>query len=76
MSTVSTLVLLFVGVLAFAGNLFYRFLILYVRHRDGEEINWWWEMIAIFGVPLIILLAIAEIMYILGWFSPADKHFY
>jgi hypothetical protein len=76
MNTLSTLILFFVGVLAFAGNLFYRVIILYVRHRDGEPINWWWEIVVIFGLPLAVMLAIMEVMYVLGWFGPSDKHFY
>lgn len=76
MNTLSLMILFFVAVLAFAGNLFYRVTILYVKHRDGESINWWQEIVIIFGVPLVIMLAIAEVMYVLGWFSPSDKRFY
>ncbi len=76
MNTLPVMILLFVGVMGFAGNLFYRVIILYVKYREREPINWWWEMVVIFGVPLTIMLAIVEIMYVLGWFAPGDNHRY
>lgn len=76
MNTLPLIIVFFVGVMAFAGNLFYRVIILYVRHRDHEPINWWWEILVVLALPLTIMLAIVELMYILGWFSPTDKRLF
>ena len=60
MNTLALMMVFFVGVMAFAGNLFYRIIILYVRHREGEAINWWWEILVVLSIPLTIMLAIVE----------------
>jgi hypothetical protein len=65
----ATILLIVFGVLGFGANLFVRVIFVYEDLKNGEEINWWWQFLYTFAVPLICVFAIFESMLALGFFS-------
>jgi hypothetical protein len=61
--------LLVFGVLGFGVNLFGRAIYLYCEWRDGNEINWKRQAFLTFVIPFAYILAMVEVMAILGYFS-------
>ncbi len=69
MQTGAVILLLVFGVMGFGVNLFFRAIFLYRDWQDGTPINWWWQFLLTFAVPAACVLAIAEVMAVLGIFS-------
>jgi hypothetical protein len=76
MGTFAIIVLFVFGVMGFGVNLLYRIIFVYEKKQEGQQINWWWETFLTLAVPLTVIFAIAEVMYIFGWFSSPDQRFY
>jgi hypothetical protein len=69
MKVAAAILLLVFGLMGFGVNLFIRAIFLYEDWQNGDEINWEFQLLLTFGVPVAITVAAAESMAILGCFS-------
>ena len=69
MNNAALTMLLVFGVLGFSVNLFGRAIYLYYEWREGNEINWKWQAFLTFAIPFAYILAMVEVIAILGYFS-------
>jgi hypothetical protein len=69
MESGAIILLVVFGVMGFGVNLFFRAIFIYQDWQEGQPINWWWQLLIAFGVPAVCVLAIAEVMLVLGLFS-------
>jgi hypothetical protein len=69
MKTAAILFLFVFGAMGFSANLFIRAIFLYDDWQNGDEINWTLQAFLTFAVPLAIVVALAESMWAIGWFS-------
>jgi hypothetical protein len=69
MKTAAFIFLFVFGAMGFSANLFIRAIFLFDDWQNGDEINWALQAFLTLGVPLAIVIAVAESMWALGLFS-------